>query len=68
MGEAAPDWLSTAGIAARLVATDGDIVRLGGWPAPEPTGPSVTNSTGTARDHGAATNDVAPAQPGRFHS
>jgi thiamine biosynthesis lipoprotein len=68
MGEAAPDWLAAAGVAARLVATDGDVVRLGGWPAPEPTRPSVTNSTGTARDHGAATNDVAPTQPGRFHS
>jgi thiamine biosynthesis lipoprotein ApbE len=33
MGNAALDWLATLGLAARLVANDGEIVRVGGWPA-----------------------------------
>jgi thiamine biosynthesis lipoprotein len=36
LGDAAPDWLAEHGLAARLVATDGHVVRLGGWP-PERT-------------------------------
>jgi thiamine biosynthesis lipoprotein len=32
MGERAPAWLAERGVAARLVAHDGDIVRTGGWP------------------------------------
>jgi thiamine biosynthesis lipoprotein ApbE len=35
-GERAVPWLETVGLAARLVATDGSIVRVGGWPAPAP--------------------------------
>jgi FAD:protein FMN transferase len=34
MGDAAPAWLTASGLPARLVATDGRIVRLGGWPEP----------------------------------
>jgi thiamine biosynthesis lipoprotein len=34
LGHAAPDWLAEAGLPARLVAQDGTIVRLGGWPEP----------------------------------
>jgi thiamine biosynthesis lipoprotein len=34
LGAAAPDWLAAAGLPARLVAQDGSIVRLGGWPEP----------------------------------
>jgi thiamine biosynthesis lipoprotein ApbE len=34
LGVAAPDWLATAGLPARLVAQDGSVTRLGGWPAP----------------------------------
>jgi thiamine biosynthesis lipoprotein len=34
LGHAAPGWLASAGLPARLVAQDGSIVRLGGWPAP----------------------------------
>lgn len=30
-----PAWLDRAGIAARLVNTSGEVVRLGGWPEPE---------------------------------
>ncbi len=33
-GAAAPDWLRTIGLPARLVSTDGDVVRINGWPAP----------------------------------
>jgi thiamine biosynthesis lipoprotein len=33
MGEPAPAWLAEHGVAARLVANDGSVVRTGGWPA-----------------------------------
>ena len=33
MGERAPAWLAERGVAARLVANDGSVVRTGGWPA-----------------------------------
>jgi FAD:protein FMN transferase len=33
-GADAPEWLSSLGLAARLVSEDGDVVRVGGWPAP----------------------------------
>ena len=36
LGHAAPDWLATAGLPARLVAQDGSVLRLGGWPEPAP--------------------------------
>ena len=35
MGSAARAWLQAAGLPARLVATDGTVVRLGGWPDPD---------------------------------
>ncbi len=35
LGAAALDWLASAGLPARLVAQDGAIVRVGGWPEPE---------------------------------
>ena len=31
-GPAAADWLTDCGLSARLVAVDGEIVRIGGWP------------------------------------
>jgi thiamine biosynthesis lipoprotein len=34
MGESAPAWLERAGLPARLVAADGRVLRLGGWPEP----------------------------------
>jgi thiamine biosynthesis lipoprotein ApbE len=34
LGHAAPDWLASVGLPARLVAQDGSVVRLGGWPEP----------------------------------
>ena len=37
-GAAGRDWLETTGLAARLVAIDGSIVRTGGWPGPDPRG------------------------------
>lgn len=33
VGESAPAWLTEHGVAARLVANDGSVVRTGGWPA-----------------------------------
>ena len=33
MGTAAPRWLADQGLPARLVAADGSVRRLGGWPA-----------------------------------
>ncbi len=35
-GHGAAEWLAGTGLAARLVATDGTIHRLGGWPEPAP--------------------------------
>jgi thiamine biosynthesis lipoprotein len=32
-GTLAPAWLAERGLAARLVANEGDVVRVGGWPA-----------------------------------
>ena len=32
LGEAALDWLASAGLPARLVAVDGSVTRVGGWP------------------------------------
>ena len=34
MGSAAIPWLEGVSLAARLVTTAGDIVRIGGWPEP----------------------------------
>jgi thiamine biosynthesis lipoprotein ApbE len=55
-GADAVRWLEATGLAARLVATDGAILRLGGWPEPllapasidpDPRGPArVTGSKG----------------------
>jgi thiamine biosynthesis lipoprotein ApbE len=36
-GETAPSWLAELGFAARLVGSDGDVVRIGGWPAVVPS-------------------------------
>jgi len=33
-GADAPDWLAGLGLAARLVAQDGGVTRVGGWPMP----------------------------------
>jgi thiamine biosynthesis lipoprotein len=33
LGTAAPAWLADRGLAARLVAHDGEVIRVGGWPA-----------------------------------
>ena len=35
LGDDAPAWLSGHAVAARLVATDGSVLRTGGWPAGE---------------------------------
>lgn len=33
LGDGAPAWLEARGLAARLVRTDGSVLRVGGWPA-----------------------------------
>jgi thiamine biosynthesis lipoprotein len=32
LGDAAPGWLERTGLSARLVATDGEVVGIAGWP------------------------------------
>jgi thiamine biosynthesis lipoprotein len=41
IGDAAVGWLAAAGLPARLVARDGSVTRLGGWPEPAPHLPAV---------------------------
>jgi thiamine biosynthesis lipoprotein len=48
MGEAAPDWLSRHGFCARLVALDGTVVGVGGWPSAA-LDPRPTERTGATR-------------------
>jgi thiamine biosynthesis lipoprotein len=62
MGDAAPAWLTGARLPARLVATDGRVVRLAGWPDPEtdPHGPAARE---VARD-GRAVNAETGAASG----
>ncbi len=56
MGDGAPDWLAAAGLPARLVARDGAVARLGGWPDPAPE-----SAPGTDGDH--ASGDPASGDP-----
>lgn len=35
-GERAPDWLEGLGLPARLIALDGTVTLVAGWPAPDP--------------------------------
>lgn len=39
-GAAAPEWLASLGLPARLVSNDGEVVRVAGWPAPQPGVPA----------------------------
>ncbi len=56
LGSAAPGWLATAGLPARLVAQDGTIVRLGGWPdandAADDGADGADEADGTSADGG----------------
>jgi thiamine biosynthesis lipoprotein len=54
MGPAAIAWLEAAGLGARLVATDGSVVRVGGWPEPAGQVPQLAQ---------AATALAAPPDP-----
>jgi thiamine biosynthesis lipoprotein len=38
LGDRAPSWLAARGVAARLVAADGGLATVAGWPAPELVG------------------------------
>jgi thiamine biosynthesis lipoprotein len=42
LGEAAPSWLAGQGLPARLVALDGTVTTVSGWPAPEAPAPEGT--------------------------
>jgi thiamine biosynthesis lipoprotein len=72
MGPAAVAWLQATGLAARLVATDGAIVRVGGWPEPlpavaaaAPARARVTGSKGRSTDDARdAIGDRIPAPNG----
>jgi thiamine biosynthesis lipoprotein len=33
LGDVAPSWLSSLSLPARLVATDGHVLTVGGWPS-----------------------------------
>lgn len=39
LAEAGPAWLERIGLPARLVGTDGHVLRVNGWPAPEQRAP-----------------------------
>jgi thiamine biosynthesis lipoprotein len=47
LGDRAVAWLERAALPARLVATDGSVVRVGGWPAPDASQPPA-NGAGAA--------------------
>ncbi len=46
LGHAAVDWLASARLPARLVAQDGSVVRVGGWP--EPAAAAAADTAGRA--------------------
>jgi FAD:protein FMN transferase len=62
LGERAPAWLQGLDLAARLVTTDGAVLRLGGWPEPE-----VDLAVGLPTDLIAspASNSASNPAPGR---
>jgi thiamine biosynthesis lipoprotein len=68
MGEAAVDWLESTGVAARLVSTGGEVLRVGGWPRSEEPAAAVTNPTGSAGDDDPATRLVASTRSRRSTS
>jgi len=49
LGHAAPGWLAAAGLPARLVAQDGSVVRLGGWPEPAEDVPAEAHGQPASR-------------------
>ena len=56
-GEAAVGWLGALGVPARLVAADGAVVTLGGWPDDEHAAPAA--ATPAAAPHSAAATPAA---------
>jgi thiamine biosynthesis lipoprotein len=59
MGDATIPWLQSTGLAARLVATDGEIVRVGSWP--EPLAPRPPARSGVTGSKGHPTDDAGDA-------
>src|SRR5579872_486079 len=67
LGPRAPSWLEERGLAARLVADDGAVTRVGGWPA-EPGEDPDDNPDGGGRAAavgGPARAPFDPSDPGR---
>jgi thiamine biosynthesis lipoprotein len=56
LGDAAPAWLEAAGLPARLVAIDGRVVRVAGWPEPD------TSTEADAPDEAAPARGLAAAR------
>jgi thiamine biosynthesis lipoprotein len=52
LGEAAPGWLAGQGLPARLVALDGTVTTVCGWPAPEAPAPEAPAPEGTPTQEG----------------
>lgn len=62
LGADAPGWLASTGLPARLVAQDGSVVRLNGWPEPAPGGepaPDLERPLDVDPAPQAATDDAA---------
>jgi FAD:protein FMN transferase len=68
LGADALGWLATVGLPARLVSTEGSIVRTGSWPQPPDSAAAVTEPTALPSDDDAAAANVAPAALGRSAS
>ena len=49
LGEDAPDWLAEQGLAARLVAYDGAVLTVGGWPRDASEMPALAAMAGASR-------------------
>ncbi len=49
LGDDAPDWLEEQGLAGRLVAYDGTVVAVGGWPEDTSPMPALAQLTGALR-------------------
>jgi thiamine biosynthesis lipoprotein len=73
-GEASPAWLGALGLPARLVALDGSVVRVAGWPQPCEVASEVARSRapaglgsdeGATREAGARGGGGPPSEPVR---
>lgn len=63
LGHAAADWLRSAALPARLVALDGTVVRVGGWPPDTARAPAAAPSPTPPRAPAAEPEPVLPPAP-----